>query len=78
MIARQIKFTSVYEDGDEVEVLQVVEVPNSLERLTEEHRQELLEELLYPLTGTGREQGHACYWAESVDGIEPAISVEWC
>jgi hypothetical protein len=67
---RQIKFTSVYADGDEVERVETVAVPA--------YEEEALRDFLFPYTGTGRESGHACYFAESVDGLEPIINVEWC
>lgn len=78
MTTREIKFTSVYEDGDEVENVEAVDVREPWPGETSAEYNEALRDQLWLLTGTGRERGHACYWAESVDGLGPAINLEWC
>jgi hypothetical protein len=77
---RTVKFTSVYaDDGDEISHTELVGVPDEILTVADDdEREELLRELLWPMTGTGREQGDACYWAESVDELEPYFEIEWC
>lgn len=75
---RQIKITNVYDNGDEIDTFVTVDVRDRLATESVDDWRNYVDELLWPLTGTGRETGHACYFAESVDGFEPSITIEWC
>lgn len=78
-VTRRIKFTACYvEDGAEVVTYEDVPLRTDLGTMTNDERYEYLNERLWPLTGTGRTEGDAGYFAESADDVEPAIEMEWC
>lgn len=78
---RQIRFDNVYLTGDSPETIEVFESIEIRDRDADESDVEwdyYLDELLWPLTGTGNEVDDAGYFATSVDDLEPKIYVEWC
>lgn len=66
---RTIQFTSVYGEEEVTNDL-VIEFPEHMD-------EEAQRDFLWGFTGTGRTHGDAGYFAESIDGLEPAISEEW-
>lgn len=86
MVARKIQIDNVYADDydpdDDESGVVVTEVTADVRARgpeeADEDWDEYLRDLIWPLTGSGREEGHAGYFAESVDGLDPVISIEWC
>lgn len=76
---RLVEVTNVYEDGETVLTHARVTLPQPQpDDSPDSYVDRLRDEVLFPLTGTGRTDGDACYFVKSIDGLEPVINEEWC
>jgi len=76
-VQRSFTITNIYEDGEEVITHGTCGIDPDLYVNDEKYRQDIEQEDIFNLTGTGKTKGNAGYFVESDDGLEPAISVEF-
>lgn len=79
---RRVRVESTYEDAedddDTTKVEHDVYVRDPQDDESTDAYDEYLRDALYPLTGTGRTDDiGSCYTITSIDGLEPAINLEW-
>lgn len=74
---RTIKITNIYDEENQVVNTEQVDLRDRAEFDSGESWEAYLEEVLWPLTGAGRD-GETGYFIESTDGLEPPINLEWC
>ena len=77
-MVRELKITNIYEDGGEVITHERVVLSERSRFSDESAWNDYLQDTLFKYTGTGRTSGDAGYFVESDDGLDPAISVEYC
>lgn len=77
-VLRAIRISNVYEGGAEIPVTVAIELRQRGPDEDDAAWDEYLRDILWPLTGTGRTEGNAGYFAESIDGLDPEIRMEWC
>jgi hypothetical protein len=77
-IRRIIQIRNVYEGGADILAIEIVPMRHRGPDEGDAAWDDYVRDTLSPLTGTGRTEGNASYSAESIDGLEPEIRMEWC
>ena len=83
LIHIKVKIDNIYEDGENVVVEAEADVPKPWAEEGSDAHSEWEEFFIFPLTGTGQEEGDAGYFVEVLESSDPdAIPVgtewEWC
>lgn len=77
MTLRKLTISNAYDDGTEVTTTAECEIDGDLYVNDPQYREDVEQEDIFALTGTGKTDGNSYYEVDSIDGLEPVIHVEF-